>query len=63
MKSHTILGDNDHKAGVVLAEIKKANIPVKNGVIHLIHKPLMVVDNTVREFLEVSFQSLTNFSL
>jgi hypothetical protein len=29
------------------------NIPVKNGVVHLIHRPLMVVDTTVAKFLEV----------
>lgn len=40
--------------GVVMAAIKEANIPVKNGVIHLIHKPLMIVDHSVKQFLEVS---------
>lgn len=52
VKSNTVLGDNNHANGVVLAEIVKANIPVKNGVVHLIHRPLMVVDNTVKQFLE-----------
>jgi hypothetical protein len=47
------VGDGKHSAGVVLAEIVKANIPVKNGVVHLIHRPLMVVDTTVTQFLEV----------
>ncbi|KAK9880989.1 hypothetical protein WA026_014336 [Henosepilachna vigintioctopunctata] len=51
VKSHTILGDGRHTQGVVLAEIVKPNIPVKNGVIHLIQKPLMVVDNSVKELL------------
>lgn len=37
-----------------MAEIVMANIPVKNGVVHLIHRPLMVVDTTVAKFLEVS---------
>lgn len=54
VKSNTIVGDSKHSTGVVLAEIVKANIPVKNGVIHLIQRPLMVVDTTVKEFLEVS---------
>lgn len=36
-----------------MAEIVKANIPVKNGVVHLIHRPLMIVDTTVIQFLEV----------
>ncbi|BES97562.1 Fasciclin domain [Nesidiocoris tenuis] len=52
VKSHTIVGDSNHPEGVVLAEIVKANIPVKNGVVHLIHRPLMVVDTTVTQFLE-----------
>lgn len=48
------MGDATHQAGVVLAEIVKANIPVRNGVVHLIQRPLMVVDSTVKDFLEVS---------
>ncbi|XP_049820790.1 fasciclin-1 isoform X2 [Aethina tumida] len=58
VKSHTLLGDGKHTPGVVLAEIVKPNIPVKNGVIHLIQKPLMVVDSTVKDLLEV-FQART----
>ncbi|KAJ8891213.1 hypothetical protein PR048_010728 [Dryococelus australis] len=54
VKSNTIVGDANHATGVVLAEIVKANIPVKNGVVHLIHRPLMVVDTTVQQFLEVN---------
>ncbi|CAG9765041.1 unnamed protein product [Ceutorhynchus assimilis] len=52
VKSHTLFGDGKHPQGVVLAEIVKANIPVKNGVIHLIHKPLMIVDSTIKELLQ-----------
>lgn len=52
VKSDTILGDQNHGNGVVLAEIVMPNIPVKNGVVHLIQRPLMVVDNTVKQFLE-----------
>lgn len=37
-----------------MAEIVKGNIPVKNGVVHLIQRPLMVVDTNVKQFLEVS---------
>lgn len=54
VKSHTIVGDDNHPTGVVLAEIVRANIPVKNGVVHLIRHPLMVVDTTVEQFLKVS---------
>ncbi|GAB0092810.1 fasciclin-1 [Sergentomyia squamirostris] len=50
--SNTVIGDEKHTPGNVLAEIVKANIPVRNGVVHLISRPLMIVDNTVKEFLE-----------
>lgn len=53
VKSNTVVGDTQHSTGVVLAEIVRANIPVRNGVVHLIHRPLMVVDTTVQQFLEV----------
>nr|XP_023012184.1 fasciclin-1 isoform X2 [Leptinotarsa decemlineata] len=52
VKSHTLFGDGKHAQGVVIAEIVKPNIPVKNGVVHLIQKPLMVVDSTVKKLLE-----------
>ncbi|KAF7270341.1 hypothetical protein GWI33_016702 [Rhynchophorus ferrugineus] len=52
VKSYTALTDGTHPQGAVLAEIVKANIPVKNGVIHLIQKPLMVVDSTIKELLQ-----------
>lgn len=63
VKSNTLLGDNKHATGVVLSEIVAANIPVRNGVVHLIKRPLMIVDTTVTEFLQVSpnvFQPKTN---
>lgn len=49
-----MFGDSKHPQGAVLAEIVKANIPVSNGVVHLIDRPLMVVDTTVKQFLMVS---------
>ncbi|XP_047525630.1 fasciclin-1 isoform X3 [Pieris napi] len=52
VKSNTVAGDTKHTRGVVLAEIVRANIPVKNGVVHLIQRPLMVVDTTVVDFLK-----------
>ncbi|SPP82843.1 blast:Fasciclin-1 [Drosophila guanche] len=52
VKSNTIVGDAKHHEGVVLAEIVKANIPVQNGVVHLIHRPLMIIDTTVTDFLK-----------
>ncbi|XP_048524013.1 fasciclin-1 [Dendroctonus ponderosae] len=60
VKSHTLFGDGKHPQGVVLAEIVKANIPVKNGVIHLIHKPLMIVDSTIKELLQENMDYICN---
>ncbi|XP_043070746.1 fasciclin-1 isoform X5 [Drosophila grimshawi] len=59
VKSNTIIGDAKHPQGVVLAEIVRANIPVKNGVVHLIHRPLMIIDTTVTQFLQ-SFKFLND---
>ncbi|XP_037975018.2 fasciclin-1 isoform X2 [Plutella xylostella] len=52
VKSNTVAGDAKHSRGVVMADIVRANIPVKNGVVHLIQRPLMVVDTTVVDFLK-----------
>nr|XP_012225914.1 PREDICTED: fasciclin-1 isoform X6 [Linepithema humile] len=57
VKSNTITGDTNHPTGAVLAEIVKANIPVRNGVVHLIQRPLMVIDSTIKDFLE-SFKGI-----
>ncbi|XP_034488533.1 fasciclin-1 isoform X2 [Drosophila innubila] len=59
VKSRTMSGDAKHPEGVVLALIVKANIPVKNGVVHLIHRPLVIIDTTVTEFLQ-SLKFLTD---
>ncbi|RZC38380.1 Fasciclin domain containing protein [Asbolus verrucosus] len=50
VKSHTILGNSNHKKGEVLSEIVKANIPVANGVVHLIKQPLAVFDRELKPF-------------
>lgn len=50
VKSYTVLGDSDHKKGEILAEIIKSDIPVTNGVIHLISKPLAVFDRELQFF-------------
>ena len=59
VKSNTIVGDSTHHPGVVLAEIVKGNIPVRNGVVHLIQRPLMIIDTTVTQFLQVRQKFLT----
>ncbi|XP_052121973.1 fasciclin-1, partial [Frankliniella occidentalis] len=61
VKSNTVIGDEKHASGVVMAEVVKANIPVRNGVVHLIDRPLMVIDSTVQEFVE-SFKSSPSLS-
>lgn len=61
VKSNTMIGDSKHSTGVVMAEIVKGNIPVKNGVVHLIYRPLMVVDNSVKQFLEVRLTFFHSF--
>ena len=38
---------------MVVARIIKGNIPVKNGVVHLIDKPLMIVARSLYEYLIV----------
>ncbi|XP_044756737.1 fasciclin-1 isoform X2 [Coccinella septempunctata] len=63
VKSHTILGDGKHTQGIVLAEIVKANIPVKNGVVHLIQRPLMIVDNSVKELLLEQMDYICNVGI
>ncbi|XP_022176858.1 fasciclin-1 isoform X1 [Myzus persicae] len=56
VSSDTVVGDGVHPTGAVVAEIVKANIPVRNGVVHLISRPLMIVDNTVKQFIEQSYK-------
>ncbi|XP_017076490.1 fasciclin-1 isoform X4 [Drosophila eugracilis] len=63
VKSNTIVGDAKHREGVVLAEIVKANIPVSNGVVHLIHRPLMIIDTTVTQFLQFMNENAENGAL
>ena len=53
-RSNTIVGDKAHTKGMVVARIIKGNIPVKNGVVHLIDKPLMIVARSLYEYLMVS---------
>jgi hypothetical protein len=54
VRSNTIVGDRLHNKGMVVARIVRANIPVQNGVVHLIDKPLMVVARTLYEYIMVS---------
>uniref|UniRef100_A0A0K2UEZ8 Fasciclin1like [Megachile rotundata] n=1 Tax=Lepeophtheirus salmonis TaxID=72036 RepID=A0A0K2UEZ8_LEPSM len=51
VRSHTIVGDPAHARGIVIANILRGNIPVENGIVHLIDKPLMIVDKTLFEYV------------
>ena len=51
VQSKTITGTKQHKRGTVEANIIKANIPVQNGIVHLIDKPLMVVARSLYDYL------------
>jgi len=42
-----------YRKGKVHAEIVRGNIPVRNGVIHLIKRPLVIIDTTIYEVLQV----------
>ena len=51
VESKTITGTKKHKRGVVEANIVKANIPVQNGIVHLIDKPLVIMASTLHQHL------------
>lgn len=50
VKSTTLQGDSNHPRGEIITEIVFANIPVQNGVVHLIRNPLMVIKRPLRLF-------------
>nr|XP_045611021.1 fasciclin-1-like isoform X3 [Procambarus clarkii] len=61
VKSNTIASDISHNKGTVLARITKENIPVKNGVVHLIDRPLMVVASSIISYLQEKRGQLSTF--
>ncbi|MPC13597.1 Fasciclin-1 [Portunus trituberculatus] len=56
VKSRTIASDVAHMKGTALARIVKGNIPIKNGVAHLIDRPLMLVATNVLAILQRTAQ-------
>ncbi|XP_013782766.1 fasciclin-1-like [Limulus polyphemus] len=52
VRSNTLQDHLGHRKGVVLSQIVRANIPVKNGVVHLIQHPLMIIDISIWDFIE-----------
>jgi len=53
VRSDTRSAEAFHRKGVVQTEIIRGNIPVSNGVVHLIKKPLVVIDSNLYKTLEV----------
>lgn len=51
VESQTVVGTKAHKRGTVDAKIVMANIPVQNGIVHLIDRPLVVMAATLWEHL------------
>ena len=51
VESHTVVGSRQHKRGVVRAKIVKGDIPVSNGVVHLIDRPLVIMAETLAEMV------------
>ena len=51
VESITTVGTKKHKRGSVRANIVKGNIPVQNGIVHLIDRPLVVMANSLHEHL------------
>ena len=51
VESITTSGTKKHKRGSVRANIVKGNIPVQNGIVHLIDRPLVVMANSLHEHL------------
>lgn len=54
VRSSTVLGDGNNRKGDYYAEIIKANIPVQNGVVHLISKPLGISERILKPFPYIS---------
>merc|ERR1719167_981644 len=51
VQSQTMVGTKAHVRGTVDAKIVLGNIPVQNGIVHLIDKPLVVMASTLWEHL------------
>jgi len=50
--STTVMGDRNHPREKVKANVLRANIPVANGVVHLIDKPLIIVASPLWDYLQ-----------
>ena len=52
VKSTTVQGSRNHPRENVKANIVIGNIPVANGVVHLIDKPLIIVASPLWDYLQ-----------
>jgi len=59
VKSNTVQGNRHHSREHVIANIVKANIPVANGIVHLIDRPLIVVASPLWKYLEEEVRNET----
>jgi len=60
--SETLIADEKHREGSSMARIVKANIPVMNGVVHLIDRPLMTIASSIGSYLDQNTSQLSLFS-
>ena len=51
VESQTLVGNKQHKRGLVQAKVVVGNIPVQSGVVHLISNPLVIQTGTVLELM------------
>lgn len=52
IKSNTLSSNNpQHHKGIAVAKVIKGNVPVTNGVVHFIEKPVMLVDMSIKDFI------------
>lgn len=59
--SNTLVADMQHPKGTSMARIIKGNIPVSNGVIHLIDRPLMSTADSIFSYLSENGGQLSSF--
>ncbi|XP_040570417.1 fasciclin-1 [Lepeophtheirus salmonis] len=52
VKSQIVQGTRHHSRGHVISNIIKSNIPVSNGVVHFIDKPLIIIASNMTEYLQ-----------
>ena len=56
------MGDRNHPREKVKANVVRANIPVANGVVHLIDKPLIIVASPLWDYLQEEVRIKATFN-